>query len=176
MFSSSLGWKASAFQIHRRRAQQAGLGTCQHGVRLIYQLLGLLCSTCESFSSHPFLHEQHWGSKHPVGEHRGEGHLIRRAWGTPSGSVCWKDIPTLLSNDTYTCPELQRGRRLLVLQDIYSPSPATRGGKVCFLIFVFSFSSKAAEHHNTQQVQRENRILFIHVQTKESQRVSLSHL
>lgn len=159
LFSSSLGWKASAFQIHRWIAQQLGFGMHQHRVRLIYQILGLPCSTCKSFISHPFLHKQHWGSKHPVGEHHGGGHLIRRAWGTPSGLVCWKDIPTLLGNDSYTCSMPQQRRWLLVLRDICSPPPGTRGGKVCFLIFVFSFSSKAAEHHNTQLVQRENRIL-----------------
>lgn len=56
---------------HKFIAQQLDFGMCQHGVRLIYQLLIVLCSICKSFSCHTSLHKQHWGGKPSVGELKG---------------------------------------------------------------------------------------------------------
>lgn len=98
----------------------------------------------------------------------GEGHLIRRGWGTFSNLVCYKDTPTLHSSDSYTCPVFQCAawEVAAVSARHLHPTPMTQGWKnllphlaLKMITAVFFFSLKAAVHHNFQQVQKKNRIL-----------------
>ena len=165
LFSSYLGWKACALlllKLPQINSPAARFWDVPAWGEARLSTLNTSLLHVQKFQPSHFPAQAALGRQTPRGRAgrelcHGEGHLVRRAWGTSSDLVCCKDFPTLHSGDSYTCPVLQRAaweaaagpaRRL-------HPTPMKQGWKSVLprlaleiISAIFFFSLKAAAHYN----------------------------